>query len=962
MPHNPVSSGSSRRPSSRHATDYLRVLYKRRWVAIPGFLLVFLSGAIGSVRTVPIYQAQTQLLIEKDARRATSLNTVLQDPDTWYQDDFYPTQYRILQSRSLALRTAKALDTAKPEHVPPASGLSFSLSGLVSAGFGKLVALVSRPAVSVPANATPSDAAAASALADRVLGGLTIVPIRNSRLVDVQFRSPDPEFAATVANTLATQYIQQSVQFRDAATSETDDWLKSQLAQQRKLVEESDLKLQQYKEQHNAGAVDDKQNIVVQKLNALNQQLVQARIERMDREATYSTLVSLQQKGEDLGSFPAVMASEVVQKLKADIVEKENERAKLSTQYGPAYPAMRDLTQQIATAQHDLQVEIGKVVASIKTEYLAAKAKEDSLQQSLDNQQQASLGLDRKMMAYAALEREADSNRQLYNNLLMRTKETSAAGEYRGTNIRVLDQAEVPKVPVLPQTGRDVLVAAFGGSLLALGLAFGFEYFDSRIKTPEEIKTYLDLPFLGLVPAFTGPDRNGEAPLLHPDAAPAFSEAIRAVRTAVLFSSADEGARSVVITSTGPHEGKTLVSSSLAITLAQAGQRTIVVDCDMRRPRMHEALGRSQEPGLSNVLVGEATLADATRATSVPNLSMLAAGHIPPNPVELLCSAKFADLVTELKRRFDWVVIDAPPVMPVTDAAVVANTASGVLFVVGSEMTSRQSAAAAVEQLRGANAKFIGAVLNRVNVRRHCVLLLDVLPEGLRQVLPAVPQPGLARAVVGGACARAGRVHGPARAALRRVYIHASSSRSGPSAGPPHRARARLGPRAARRALGVPRTALLPRLARGEGALQADHPRHRLGRDPAGDDDGGLHRVLREARQDLDGRYPVSGLHLLRAAAVAAVRVRAHRIEQQRGRQPAPPDEGLLPASGPAAGLGVRRRRGLRDCVRRPVRTDVLLRDRPGAGRLVDSALGAAGPHVGRGREPVALLTERQVP
>jgi capsular exopolysaccharide synthesis family protein len=191
------------------------------------------------------------------------------------------------------------------------------------------------------------------------------------------------------------------------------------------------------------------------------------------------------------------------------------------------------------------------------------------------------------------------------------------------------------------------------------------------------------------------------------------------VRTAVLFSTADEGARAVVVTSTGPHEGKTLVSSSLAITLAQAGQRTVVVDADMRRPRMHEALGRSQEPGLSNVLVAEASLADALRPTSVKNLTFLGAGHVPPNPVELLCSPKYLELVAELKRRFDWVIIDAPPVMPVTDAAVVANTAGGVLFVVGSEMTPRQNAMAAVEQLRGANAKFIGAVLNRVNVQRH---------------------------------------------------------------------------------------------------------------------------------------------------------------------------------------------------------------------------------------------------
>jgi capsular exopolysaccharide synthesis family protein len=263
------------------------------------------------------------------------------------------------------------------------------------------------------------------------------------------------------------------------------------------------------------------------------------------------------------------------------------------------------------------------------------------------------------------------------------------------------------------------MVAAFGGCLLAFALAFGFEYIDSRIKTPDEVKAYLNIPCLGMVPVVPIKNQHGETPLLNGEATAAFSEAIRAVRTAVLFASADEGARSIVVTSTGPHEGKTLVASSLAIALAQTGQRTIVLDADMRRPRMHEALGRSQEPGLSNLLVGDATLTDAVRPTTVQNLWILPAGHIPPNPAELLGSKKYDELLAELKRRFDTVVIDAPPVMPVTDAALLAHTAGGVLFVIGAEMTPRQSAAAAIEQLSNANAKFLGAVLNRVHIERH---------------------------------------------------------------------------------------------------------------------------------------------------------------------------------------------------------------------------------------------------
>ena len=249
MAHLPPAHGgrsAHRGASAWHPTDYLRVLYKRRWVAIPGFLLVFLSGAIGSIRTVPVYEARTQLMIEKDARRATSINTVLEDRESWYQDDFYPTQYRILQSRSLATRTAAALEGGKAERVPADDGLSFSLSGLrgsaiasVSGWFGPdpVPAVTDGPAAAV--------SAARARLAGRVQGGIGVVPIRNSRLVDITFRSPDPEFAARVVNLHAEQYIEQRLEFRVEATSQTNAWLNSQLEEQRRLVQERERRLQE---------------------------------------------------------------------------------------------------------------------------------------------------------------------------------------------------------------------------------------------------------------------------------------------------------------------------------------------------------------------------------------------------------------------------------------------------------------------------------------------------------------------------------------------------------------------------------------------------------------------------------------------------------------------------------------------------------------------------------------------
>jgi len=725
----PTAAHSARTTSSRafHPTDYLRTLYKRRWVAMPGFLLVFLSGAIGSLRTVPIYEATTPVLVEPEARRNTTLDSVVNERDGWTSDDFYPTQIRLLKSRALALKVAKSLKAQNEiEHVPQASGMSFSVSGAVSTAMSSVSSMVAPAknervvAVAEPTADEVADAEVA-AMAASLAGRLNPTLARQSRIVELRFRSADAHFAQRAANEFAKQYVNYNVEMRSAASAQTNEFLIQQVKAQKLLVDQSEQQLLDYKVTHNAAAVDDKQNIVIQKLNALNSQVVNARLERITAEANVKALEQMERNNEPLDGFPAVLGSEAVQKIKATLQGKEQEKARLAAQgIGERMQSMVEVNNAISSLKADLASEIGKVVSSMRSNYLTAKSREDGLVASLNAQQGEVSSLDKKSLEYNKLERDAKSNRELYETLLLKTKEANVSRDYRGTNITPIDWAEEPTWPVLPQTQRDLITSALGGLVLALGLAFGFEYFDSRIKAPEEIKQHLDVPFLGMIPAVkASTDHGGESLMLHADVPPSFGEAIRGVRTAVLFSSAEEGARSLVITSTGPHEGKTLVSSSLAIAIAQAGQRTVVVDADMRRPRLHEALGRSQEPGLSNVLVGEATLSDATRATSVENLWVLSAGHIPPNPAELLGSKKYNDLFAELKRRFDWVIIDAPPVMPVTDAALIANTAGGVLFVIGSEMTPRQNAMVAIDQLRGANAKFVGAVLNRVNLTKH---------------------------------------------------------------------------------------------------------------------------------------------------------------------------------------------------------------------------------------------------
>jgi capsular exopolysaccharide synthesis family protein len=277
--------------------------------------------------------------------------------------------------------------------------------------------------------------------------------------------------------------------------------------------------------------------------------------------------------------------------------------------------------------------------------------------------------------------------------------------------------AEPPKRPVSPNTSADLTRGFIGALALAIGLVFLVEYLDNRINTPAEMKDHLRLPFLGMVPALFGQD--AKKPLISKAVAPGFIESFGTVRTNVLFSSVHEGTRSIAVTSTGPGEGKTVVAGNLAIALAQSGLRVLLVDGDMRKPRVHETFGVPAQPGLSNVLVGTAKASHAVRGSGVPGLWLLPAGLLPPKPAELLGSKRFRDLLASFALDFDWVVVDTPPVLAVTDSSVIAHLVTGVVFVVGAEMTSRHAAQRALEQLERAHAKFIGAVLNRVDLKHN---------------------------------------------------------------------------------------------------------------------------------------------------------------------------------------------------------------------------------------------------
>jgi polysaccharide biosynthesis transport protein len=710
-----------------HLMDYVRVLYKRRRLATTAFLVIFISVVVYTFTQTPIYAAKVQLLIEPENPNVISFKEVIeQDKST---TDYYQTQYKILQSRALAKRTIEAANLWNHVEFAGKDAGAVGSSLLSSVGLGKSDAPTQQPAASAPTQSlvtTPAvpmiqadETPMQSKVIEQFLKHLTISPIRNSRLVDVTFESADARLSATVANTLALAYINQNLEFKYLSSKEAGAFLDKQLGEQRKQVEDSEKALQTYKEQTDAMSLEDKQNIVVQRLAELSAAVTKAQTERLQKEALYNQIQSIQSDRAALDTFPAIMSNTFIQQLKGQLAELQRTQASLGEKFGEKHPEMIRVKSAIEQTDAKLQGEIGKVVASIRNEFLAARSQEQRLVGALERQKSEATALSRKGIDYGVLQRDATTSRQMYDNLMQRAKETGVSGQAQQSmsSIRVVDKAEVPRKPARPNRLLNIMLALFGGGLFAVGLAFFFEYIDNRIKSPEEIKGYLGLPFLGLIPKLK--DAETDAPLLHAGVPTAFAEAFRNLRTNILFSSTDEGGRSIVVTSTGPGEGKTTVASNIAIALAQAGQRVLLVDGDMRKPKVHVTFKESQTPGLSNVLVGNAKASEAVRKTAVQNLWLLLAGVTPPNPAELLGSQRFRDFLATLQEHFDWVLVDTPPVMAVTDASVVAHLVNGVVFVIGCEQTSKYTASAALEQLEGARAKFLGGILNKVDVERH---------------------------------------------------------------------------------------------------------------------------------------------------------------------------------------------------------------------------------------------------
>lgn len=696
-------------------SEYLRVIYRRRWL----FLLVSMVVAMAVLGYTwleqPVYEARVRLVIDPEPAGPTPFAEVGGAP----APDLATVQ-QALRSRELARRTVKALELwNRPE---------FTVSA------GSLVTRVRRRlgfATPVPAGASPGPTigaaqdstgegaldARAEQLVDAFLSRLRVETVPLSRVVDVFVQAEEPALAAEAANALARQFIQQDIERRFEIARQSTAWLEARLAEQMDKLEKSEAALQRFKEQNIS--VGNPQNIVVQKLSDLNAAVTRARTDRLAKEAVFNQLQAVQRDGASIDSVPAIASSATIQQLRAEIGALQRQRSELSQQYGEKHPEMLRVQSALAQTQERLKGEIAKAVQVVENDYRAAVAHERSLAAALESQKAETLHLSELDLEYGRLQREAQASRQIYDTLLQQARQLGIASELKQSAARVLDPAQPPALPVRPNWTLGAVVAVLSGLLLGISAVFAREYLDPRLKTPEDIQRQLKLPFLGLIPVVETTDDRQLLPASSIEH-PAFVEPLRRIRANVELLAPPEAAHVLLVTSTGPREGKTTVAAGLATSLAHAGRRVLLVDGDLWRPDVHRALGVPRKPGLADFLAGTTEAEPAIRATRVERLAVMAAGALAARQAsDLVGRPRMDELIRALSSKFDWIVLDSPPVMSVPDAALLARHCTGVLFVVGAGTVSREAAQKAIDQLVVARARFAGAVLNRAAVERH---------------------------------------------------------------------------------------------------------------------------------------------------------------------------------------------------------------------------------------------------
>jgi capsular exopolysaccharide synthesis family protein len=743
-----------------HLLDFWKLLVKRRRLVILLFLLVFVVTAYVNFSATPLYTASAMLQIEPQNPAVTGLAEILSSkPEGSTQYDYYQTQYVLLRSRTLAARVITSLQlasdptfrrrsTSDSEIERVTSWILTPLQLIINYGT-RLFSPTGPPKEAVLPHSRTTEPSVPPSLIIRYLRFLKVTPVKNTRLVEIAFSTPDPRLSQKLANAHAAGFIRMVIDNRAALTDEAREFLDKKNAELRAKLEQSEQALNRFRQTHGVVSLDKGENIVVDRLVALNSQLTTARAQRIEAESLHLTVAN--KKYQDLSQ---IMTQGSIPQLKNNLATLEAEKARLSAIFKPDHPRIQELGAQISAAQGNLNSEIANVIRGFQSSFVAARAREEALQREAEKQEQKALELKHIGVQYAVLQEDVNVNRALYESVLKRLSETNVSNDLAISNMQITQRADLPILPSSPNTTLNLLLGSLVGLFLGVGTAFLLDYVDNKMSTPEHVERAVALNTLGVVPDLNGLNRiqiewnrgdqtwrtalqsrlnalkefSPRRPVArkfspnellltkhHPQSL--LPESYRAIRTSLLFSRPERPPQVILFTSASPGEGKTGTSLNLSIALAQDGHRVLIIDADLRKGCCHARLGMSNHQGLSNILTGKLALKEAIQLTPIVGLSLLSCGVCPPSPADLLGSNKMKEVLTTLRELFDFIIIDTPPAVALTDASVLSVLSDAVVLVFHGRKTTTVAARQLIERLDRVRAPVIGVVLNGVDLQ-----------------------------------------------------------------------------------------------------------------------------------------------------------------------------------------------------------------------------------------------------
>lgn len=699
---------------------------RRRKYLIGGIMLLGAGlGMLWANQIVPLYSAQVTLVIEGKRQNIVNIESVAQG----LTPDFYTneTQAAVIASRENVGRVVDRLNLYEhrlfdPSRAPPSAGLLDVVRAAARGWLGG-EAEEAREAFDPFAGMTPEERRAARRehLIDAFLGGLSVIPSQRARLVTVSYSSHDPVFAAEAANATAEAYLREQLDSRGSVTQRASQWLSQRAGELRDRLIESETRLEEFRRKAGISESEGGSNVLRDQIAKMNADLVASRARRTEAEARYQQIQTLLTASGGTETAAAVLDSPLIQRLREQETVVLRKIAELRTQLRGQHPRLILAENELKDLRDKISNEVGKIVTSLGNELEIAQVRERNLQAELNRLERAMEEQNQAAVSLRALQTEVQANRQLYETVIARFKETDVVDDgLQEADARIISRATVPGMPYYPQKRMMVIVALFFATMIGVGIAILLELLDSGFRTAAQLEDMTGLPAIGGIPRLKRADRRKsphQVVVQRPNSA--YGEAIRSVRTALMLSGIEEAPRTVLITSSVSGEGKTSLSLSLAALAAHSGQRAIVIDCDMRHPSVHEALGTDNEAGLSDYLAGHAELGDVIDIDPDTGLHFILAGSRVPHPAELLGSNQMRALLHRLSGMYELVVLDLPPLLAVSDALVLARVVDRAIYVVRWETTKRETAVAGIKQLVDAGANMAGVVLSQIDIRKQ---------------------------------------------------------------------------------------------------------------------------------------------------------------------------------------------------------------------------------------------------